>query len=191
MYRRRLRPAYTDEELKQVYANTFDVSDHAGHQTRLRLTADLARLAVWGKREVLAADLACGKGELMTFTPIDWNWRLGDITYGHAIWGPIEETIHLLSDVSVLVMSEVIEHLDDPEYVLRHARYRCETLVLSTPIAEGQTDEWKLNHEHYWGWDQRAIGEMLHDAGWKNVIAQVDLNIRDERIAPTQLWVVR
>ena len=64
--------------------------------------------------------------------------------------------------VDLWILSETLEHLDDPELVLRLIRERAKALVLSTPVgADGDT-----NPEHLWSWSADDVAEMLEAAGW-------------------------
>ncbi len=182
----------TADELAAEYGHPFDVTDHAGHRLRLEIMGGLVRMLTDHKPQshTLGADLACGKSAGVShYLPI--TWHLGDITPGWEYTGPIEETIHQIPHVDVMVMGELIEHLDDPESVLRVARQKADALVVSTPINEGFSPFDDENPQHYWGWDQLAVSSMLTDTGWKTTVAAVDLLIRDDRIAPTQIWAVR
>jgi 2-polyprenyl-3-methyl-5-hydroxy-6-metoxy-1,4-benzoquinol methylase len=65
--------------------------------------------------------------------------------------------------VQLYICCETLEHLDDPETVLKAIRSKTQNLVLSTPV-----DAWRdiTNPEHYWAWDRAAVEEMLRSAGF-------------------------
>lgn len=67
--------------------------------------------------------------------------------------------------VDLLVCSETLEHLDDPDAFLVRARTSARSLLVTTPENETGAD----NPEHYWGWDSEAVSAMLHSAGWRTV----------------------
>jgi hypothetical protein len=107
------------------------------------------------------ADLSCGDAVIgRTLAP--QRLILGDFAPGYEICGPIEETVYRIPQVGMFILSETLEHLDDPDAMLAAIRSKSATLVLSTPIGE-ITDE---NEHHYWGWDQVGVREMLLRAGW-------------------------
>ena len=87
----------------------------------------------------------------------------------------------LMADL--FICSETVEHLDDPDTVLKHIRKRCRALVLSTPLAEFTP----VNPEHYWGWDHDGVREMLTAAEWEPEIQRDVIH----PLAQYQLWGCR
>lgn len=64
----------------------------------------------------------------------------------------------------VLVLTEILEHLEDPDAVLRMARAQASRLIASSPeMRPGQMDD---NAEHLWMFDGDGYLSMLADAGW-------------------------
>ena len=108
---------------------------------------------------------------------------LGDFAPGYELTGMIEETVHRVAHVNLFICCETIEHLDDPDAVLKQIRDRADALVLSTPIGETTPE----NPEHYWGWDQDGVRELLAGAGWEPVIQRDVLH----PLARFQLWGCR
>lgn len=159
----RLRPRWDDAALAALYAEPHDHRRYGrGHGERVAATIDLALGAILTRDTV--ADLSCGNGVIaraLTPEPI-----LGDYAPGYPITGPLETTLGNLTHVDVYVLSETLEHLDDPEAVLRLIRDRSTWLVLSTPLeAWGDT-----NAEHYWAWDRIGVEDLLAAAGWVPVV---------------------
>lgn len=176
MYRRRLRPKYTPEELRHIYHAPHDSNRWADHQIRVRQTVALGKEATLPQVGGRIADLSCGNALIPRILADHFKAEpfLGDFAYkpGYLYTGPIEKTIHELGvNVELFVCSETIEHLDDPDGVLAQIRKRAGQLLLSTPIGENDT----VNPEHYWGWDQEAVESMLEDAGWHPML-RTDLN---------------
>jgi hypothetical protein len=62
------------------------------------------------------------------------------------------------------VCSETLEHVEDPDAVLRAIRGRSWSLLLTTP--HGEADD--ANPEHYWGWHADDLDPMLEAAGWSD-----------------------
>lgn len=170
MYRRRLRPKYTDEQLRHIYPFPHDSNRWKDHEVRVRQTIALGKEATMPVKNGVVVDLSCGNGLIAKGLADHFNAIpiLGDYAYrlGY-IHGPIEKTIVQLSQgIDLYVCSETIEHLDEPDNTLRLIRDRSKQLLLSTPIGENDTD----NPEHYWGWDQEAVQQMLEGAGWTPVM---------------------
>jgi hypothetical protein len=98
---------------------------------------------------------------------LDENPTLGDYTPGYQYQGPIEETIKNLPHhtCAALVMTETMEHLDNPFQVLQEAKRRLDFLLLSTPVHRlGEVDE---NEQHYWCYDREGVELFLQAAYWE------------------------
>lgn len=186
----RLRERYTDAQLAAVYPTlrrygregagaTMD-DRQSDHLLRIQMTIVVAEWMYEGGR---VADLACGDGQIaraLCDDPI-----LGDLVGDYPLRGPIEETLGQVDRVELFVCSETLEHLDDPDAVLRAVRGRAEKLVVSTPIGETGSG----NLEHYWGWDLEDVRAMLVDAGWAPVVfAECAVSDRGYRY---QIWGCR
>jgi hypothetical protein len=157
--RLRLRPAYTSDELAKVYATPHDHSGWADHQVRVAMTAQFTH-ALTG-RIVAGADLSCGDGAILKALDVGTCY-LGDFAPGHQFTGPIEATVEQIPSVDMFVCTETLEHLDDPDLVLKKIRAKARRLVLSTPV--GAFDD--TNPEHYWAWDRGEVEDMLRAAAF-------------------------
>ena len=111
---------------------------------------------------------------------------LGDFAPGYQIRGPIEETIERIPSVDMFVCSETLEHVNDPDAVLRQIRRKADMLLLSTPIGETAPSN---NIQHYWGWDRPAIQDMLDKAGFKTVQVYTEL-VFPGSVYDFQIWAV-
>lgn len=163
MTRLRLREAHSPEVLARMYARPHDSARYGrGTVMRVEMTIGFAQ-AVWpGCETMLVADLMCGDAKIamnIALTPI-----LGDIAPGYPIRGPIEQTIDDLGLVDLFVLSESLEHLDDPGAVLREIRELSERLLVTTPMEAWNDAE--ANPEHYWAWDREGVEELFGVAGW-------------------------
>ena len=164
MYRERCRPKYTDEQLAEIYKEPWSMQyDWKDHALRQNKTLELAGRFLTANDRT-GADLSCGDGYICRHIP-HVNWILGDFAPGYAYQGPIEDTIREIPEVDVFICCETIEHLDDPDAVLRAIRWKAKKLILSTPICRW-FDE---NPQHYWSWCQKAVKKMLLDSGWNPV----------------------
>lgn len=159
MYRHRQRPAYSPEELAQIYSEPHCHMEWEDHIHRVEASIELGRQA--GYQGQFIADLSCGDGAIAK--ALSGNLILGDYAPGYPIQGPIEETIELIPDVDVFIFSETIEHLDKPDAMLERIRQKSDHLLLSTPLCREPDD----NDQHYWAWDNEAIEEMLLQSMWR------------------------
>jgi hypothetical protein len=178
--RQRLRPAHSPEALAEIYAKPHDSTRWNDHIVRV----DVTRALVKGLLRVdvpegsndppTVADLSCGNGRIASNLGVR-NVILGDFAPGYAHTGPIEKTIDEIDPVDVFICSETIEHLDDPDAVLRKIRQKARHLVLSTPI-----EAWdETNPEHYWAWDREEVEVMLFRAGFPSLAPYVELDMRN------------
>lgn len=187
MMRKRLRPMPSPDELAKLYAKPHDHTQFDDHVYRVDITSAMAHslLPVGGT----VADLSCGNAMIAKRLEASHNARLilGDYAPGYEHTGPIEDTIHRIGRVDLFVCSETIEHLDDPDTVLKAIRPKCSHLLLSTP--EGEDDD--HNPEHVWGWDSEAVEKMLRDAGFTPMVhTVVDLRPAGCEYA-FQIWACR
>lgn len=160
MTRKQLRPFYRPEELERIYATAYDHTRWPDHVQRvaetIRTLDEFAHET--GARSV--ADLSCGDGAVVNGSTRPWQRKvLGDLT----TTGPLETGLGRLDPVDMYVCSETLEHLEDPDAVLRQIREKAGHLLLTTPTDE-VSDE---NPEHYWGWGTEDIRAMLVSAGWE------------------------
>ena len=157
--RKQLRPFYTAEELARVYEEPYDHTRWPDHIDRVRHTAEILH----SMDHASVADLSCGDGAIVRQAGLTCPVTLGDYN-GNWDWtGPIELAIDLIDPVDVFVLSETLEHVQDPDNLLRKIRAKADRLLLSTPCGE-VSDE---NPQHYWGWDAQGIQEMLSAAMWR------------------------
>jgi hypothetical protein len=158
--RKRLRPAYSPEGLAALYPVPHDHTQWPDHRLRVAVTAALAASMAEGGVGS-AADLSCGDGAVLKAVPAQVK-VFGDLAAGHDLVGPIEETIELIPRVDLLVCTETLEHLDDPDAVLTAVRRKAAALVLSTPVGAWQD----ASPGHYWAWSRAGVEEMLEAAGF-------------------------
>jgi hypothetical protein len=64
----------------------------------------------------------------------------------------------------VVILTEILEHLEDPEALLRKARDRGAHLVASSPVEEPSHAK---NPEHLWSFGVDGYRDMLVATGWK------------------------
>lgn len=155
----RLRPAHSSDELAKIYPQPHDHSRWADHVVRVAVSAQFTH-ALSGRVD-RAADLSCGDGTILKALDVGERF-FGDFAPGYQLTGPIEATIERIPVVDLFVCCETLEHLDDPDLVLKAIRSKARTLVLSTPV--DAFDD--TNLEHYWAWDRAAVEDMLRAAGF-------------------------
>lgn len=166
MMRQRLRPTPSPDELDRLYSIPHDHTRWVDHLYRVDVTTAMAGLLLPPGGRV--ADLSCGDATIARRLEATHgaHTQLGDYAPGYSHTGPIEETIGQIDPVHLFILSETLEHLDDPDMVLSQIRRKTSRLILSTPDGEGNNG----NHEHLWGWDAEAVRQMLVGAGFRPLI---------------------
>lgn len=159
MTRVRLREAYTPEQLAEIYPAPHQHMKWHDHQVRIAVTIQIAH-ALTGSVGT-AADLSCGDAAVLRALQVGRRY-LGDYAAGYEHHGPIERTLEEIPPVDLFVCTETLEHVNDPDLVLKGIRAKAGALVLSTPV-----DCWgDRNPEHYWAWSRHDVEAMLVDAGF-------------------------
>lgn len=146
-------------------------------------------------------DPACGDASIVRIAKRHWPFTviLGDIgkanietakkvVPGEAtfIVGDALSLIRSGREVDVVVLTEFLEHVQDPDEHLRAARDASEWLIASSPeMRPGQRDH---NPEHLWMFDTDGYREMLEETGW-NVVQQTSLIFKSEY--DFGVWVCR
>lgn len=170
----RLRPKWTDEELSHIYAQPHDhVRFGRDHILRVEVTQQIANDMARLVQATSAADLSCGNGTLLTNLAVTTKF-FGDFAPGYEFIGAIETTIDQIPEVDVFILSETLEHVDDPVEVLWKIRQKAKALVLSTPVGCFHDS----NPEHYWAYDREGVQELLRQANWTpNVYNALDTTV--------------
>lgn len=183
----RLRPAPSPGELAAMYAVPHDHRRWEDHHYRVDITSAMASLMMPTGGTV--ADLSCGNAWIAKRLQLERGAEpyLGDFAPGYEHTGPIEKTIDEIPKVDLFILSETLEHLDDPEKVLRKIRAKTDALILSTP--DGEADD--QNPEHLWGWDSGAVREMLTCAGFRPYIHTTVDTRPAGYIYAYQIWACR
>lgn len=181
--RRRLRERYSDDELMRIYESPHQHSQWADHKLRVSSTIALARWASEGATS--ASDLSAGDATIINALDLPDKY-IGDFAPGYDYTGAIEQTIDEIPQVNLFICSETIEHLDDPDMVLRKIRQKSNLLILSTPIDESDAD----NPEHYWGWGVEDVEQMLRAAKWEPTVLQT-ITFHKIYHYDYQLWLCR
>jgi 2-polyprenyl-3-methyl-5-hydroxy-6-metoxy-1,4-benzoquinol methylase len=163
-----------------VYDTPYDHTKWNEHKKRVEWTVEQTLKFIrntWGDLEISMADLSCGDAAVMCNVVAQHagmgaiHTTIGDVVHNRDVAldvvGPIEETLDLHAGGpqplwDLFICTETIEHLADPDVVLRKIRERAKTLVLTTPVDEANDENW----EHVWAWGTEDVHQMLNDAGW-------------------------
>ncbi|MGX1976988.1 hypothetical protein [Streptomyces kronopolitis] len=145
--------------MAEVYAQKYDHTLWADHVERVQKTIEVVDEFAQISESRTIADLSCGDGAIVRGSRHNWRQTyLGDLT----TTGPIETALLNQAHVGMFLLSETLEHVEDPDRLLSAIRAVAENLVLTTPFAEADDG----NPEHYWGWDDLDLDQMLDEAGW-------------------------
>jgi|WetSurMetagenome_2_1015567.scaffolds.fasta_scaffold69276_3 hypothetical protein len=168
MRRERLRPAYSSEDLAALYAHPYDHRRWTDHVRRVEATISAGLSLLNGHVPDVATDLSCGDGAILDAIPAIRK-IYGDLVSDHQldVVGPIETTIQQIDTVDLLVNTETLEHLDNPDATLKAIGEKAHMLLLSTPVNAWEDDS---NTEHYWAWDTEAVDAMIAAAGFRIVV---------------------
>jgi hypothetical protein len=151
-----------------------DTTENLHHRARELTTAGLV---AWPRPETVV-DPAAGEGNILALARKMHPFRaiVGDISLPNFYrlrevggWeaihqAPAEETIRRAGFSDMIVLTEILEHLEDPDAMLRLAREHAHMLVASSPeMRPFQADD---NPQHLWKFDGDGYREMLEEAGW-------------------------
>lgn len=169
----RLRLERTGQVDYQVERHNSDWPDHLA---RTNVTAGLIAWLQPGS----VLDPACGDASI-DFAAArlhGFEARLGDISQPNvdavakSMWpgwsvvlGDALTTIARSGKADVVVLTEILEHVEDPDSILRAARKVGGFLVASSPMMRDRQVD--TNEEHLWQFDQDGYLEMLVQAGWQ------------------------
>lgn len=168
--RKRLRPKYSDEDFTKIYDHTYDHTKWDEHKKRVQWTIRRLQRFINLRPEIArVVDLSCGDGAILTGLNVE-NKEFCDIAPGHhltMVSRPCEEMVRLITG-DLLICSETLEHLDDPDQFLRDAQENFKFIAITTPL--GETNDY--NWEHYWGWDLTGVNDMLRATQWYPLVEE-------------------
>ena len=157
----RLRPKWSDEELATIYETPHDHTKWNDHVLRVNRTLEIAQ-AIDGVQSV--ADLSAGDAFIINGLGLSETY-VGDYAPRYEFKGSIEQTIEQIPNVDLFILSETLEHIDNPIALLKQIRNKTKFLLLTTPHAKWDDH----NLEHYWAWDKDGIADLLIEARFQPV----------------------
>lgn len=178
---KRLRPAHSVDELKEIYAQPHEHHYWQDHIIRVQKTIELLRELPPIKS---AADLSAGDATIIN--SLDCTKFIGDFAPKYEYCGAIEETIEQIPKVDLYICSETLEHLDNPLAVLKKIRSKTKYLILSTPHAKWED----VNLEHYWAWDTAGIEYLLKQSCFETISCQM-LYLEKDYYYDYQIWLCK
>jgi len=169
----RLRPKYDDEELAAIYDQMYDHVKWDEHRTRVAWTVRRLNLFITFQRPPIerVVDLSCGDGAILNGIHGPMEKEYGDLVAANHLTMPnrlAEESVKLVTG-DLLICSETLEHLDDPDSFLHDAAKHFKYIAITTPLGETDVDD---NWEHYWGWDLMGVNQMLRQTGWYPLVEE-------------------
>ena len=177
--------SYSDEELRSLY-HGYDTNKWYDHIYRVNISAEMVKQYVAQNSAKLVADLSCGDRAITRGLQVD-ELYLGDIAEENCgpgvVHGKIEDTIKDIPYVDLFILSETIEHIEDPDGLLREIATKANALFLTTPLDEVPN----TNPEHYWSWGKEDIEIMLRNVGFIKTVFYSEL---DFGVARYQIWLV-
>lgn len=174
---------FDPEHLPDFFTNSwYDTREHAphleqgAHVDRLMGAAEAAAGLIRAHDLKSVVDLGCGDGGLlqvlggMADIPM-WGYDLmqTNIEYGRATRGVGIEYLDFVHSHEVVwgdlcVITECLEHLQDPHALVRRIGRHCKYIVASSPAWE--TPE---SHDacHAWAWDLEGYEDLLRQGGFR------------------------
>lgn len=191
MFIKRLRENPNSSELNEMYATPHDhMAWGASHDIRVRATIEMGKWINIQFPINSIADLSTGNAAIPKgIASEETTLYLGDFASGYDLQGPILETIDKIPQVDLFILSETIEHVEDPHSILEKIRAKSNLLLLSTPIGEDLDEDGEANPEHLWGWDQEGMLSILSKSGWEETICRIDVVFSDTY--SYQIWSMK
>lgn len=168
-----------------AYESTFEF--HDGRPAAHHIDEDAHRLRFDKTLEFITSvdpdsvvDLGAGDGGLLSRLGCDswgYDFHVPNVQYAKQTRNVDVREVNFVENIdsielgSLVVMTEVIEHLEDPHGVLRALASRGPRMIVcSSPVNE--TDAFHCE-EHVWAWDFEGYEQLLRDSGWEVVRHEV------------------
>jgi hypothetical protein len=156
----------------QAFHENRESSDHLheeGHRERiLRVASWVNGLLATHGQDLYIVDFGCGNGGLLsqlTGTAMSgYDFCLANVKEAQALGRPVAFR-NFVADppesCDIAVMSEVLEHMDDPHAFLGGL----DTMYLVASVPCGETPESHYEY-HLWGWDMEGFAQALYRSGF-------------------------
>lgn len=169
---------YTTAEYHKDRPRAMHLEQEGGHRQRLLMAGFIAgELAAKHNCKTLV-DIGCGDGGLLQLIKLFYKSVWGYDFQPKNVFGGITDRgvsitfcniinnfqeMHLDADVGVL--TEVLEHMDNPHLYLEklHTKTKIKYLILSSPRIETLEKHYE---GHIWAWDLDGYRELIIKNGW-------------------------
>lgn len=173
---KKLRPFWSADKLRELYAHEHNPDAWPEHGARIARTIEIAQDVINREDVRNIADYSCGSCRIIDGLKM-WNAASYDISDVQRGDPSIEERVLTMPYTDLFLCTETIEHLESPWTVLEYIAMRTKWLVLSTPLDE---DPNIGNYEHYWSFTQWDIATILDQSGF--------IDCKFEALGPMPGW---
>lgn len=165
-------PFFTQREFFESHPHI--PGDHqVGHSERINMVVGVIHTLMMTREWWTVSDIGCGDGSFLARLAGHarivslWGYDAGrgNLRRAETIGVIAREADIVVDDLSygdITTITEVLEHLVDPDAMLR--RITSEYLIATSPSAE--SNDWHYEH-HAWAWDRDGYVALVERNGWK------------------------
>ena len=178
---------YTTAEYHKDRPRATHLEQRGGHRSRLLMAGAYSAELTADYGCTTLVDIGCGDGGFLQlinlfydkvwgydFQPANIDGARIDRKVDVKYYNIVKEFEKLDLNADVGVMTEVLEHLDNPHTYLKELLLKTslQYLILSSPVNETLEKHYE---GHVWAWDMGGYANLINESGWlmiKNTSAQ-------------------